>query len=112
MEPVETNGATASESLWSEVWNWLRLAPLPVVLAISLVGFGTIGNWVSRVSAETDRAKTAAEEAKSKADQAKSASDKSDSKLDKIDDKINKLLEEVIRLRTIQEQADAKKKGK
>ena len=93
-----------------DVWGWLKTAPLPVVLAISLTGFMALGNWIHNVSADTERAKTAAQDAKAKSSEAKSVADRADDKLDKVTEKLDQLLEEVIRLRTIQEQADSKKK--
>jgi capsular polysaccharide biosynthesis protein len=67
-----------------ETWKWLRTAPLPVVLAISLMSSGGLATWLWAVDKEQDAQKAsvavAAEQAKTAAEIAKSM----DAKLDKL----------------------------
>lgn len=80
------------------IWDWLRKAPLPVVLAISLSLSAAIGTWVYAVDATaTTAAKDAAVAVEGKREQAR--------RLEKIDEKLDKLLEAVVELRAEQKKA-------
>jgi hypothetical protein len=82
-------------SIDETTWKWLKTAPLPVVLAISLLGFGTLGTWVWAVSNEVTAAKSDAAVAKVRAENAERAATRAEDKMDKALDKLDKLLEAV-----------------
>jgi hypothetical protein len=87
-----------------ETWNWLRGAPLPVVLAISLLSTGVLGTWVWDVSAEVAEQKTDVAIAVEQAKQANDAQKSVEKKLDKVDDKLDKLLESVAAMKAAAEE--------
>jgi hypothetical protein len=86
------------------IWDWLKKAPLPVVLALCLSSTGLLGTWLWAVDKEQSEQKTAvavaAEQAKTAADTAK-----------KMDEKLDKVLEAVLAIQ-LQQAADNAVKDK
>jgi hypothetical protein len=77
-----------------DIWNWLRKAPLPVVLAISLSSTLLLSGWIWAVEGKAADAATAAQVAQeSKRDQSR--------RIEKIDEKLDKLLEAVVELKAV-----------
>ena len=97
-------------SINDDLWKWTRQAPLPVVLAISLTGFGAMGTWVWAVSGEAATAKSDAAVAAEKAKNAERAATRAEDKQDEANRMLNELLKAVAAIQaTLAERDKAKK---
>lgn len=87
------------------IWDWLKKAPLPVVLAISLSSTLVLGSWLWAVDGKAGDAAQAA----AVASESKRAVEQ---RVQKMDEKLDKLLEVVLELKAEKKVADeaAKKK--
>lgn len=93
----------------SETWEWLKTAPLPVVLSICLTSFSLVGSYAysidkaaqKHVVEEKATVAVAAEQAKTAAEIARN-----------MDGKIDKLLEAVLKMQAEREAEKAKKEKK
>jgi len=92
------------------VWDWLKKAPLPVVLSLCLSSFSVLATWLYAVESEQGKQAVAVAEAKKDAEQAKKAADSMDAKLEKANEKLDKLLEAVIEMKAEQKAAKKEKK--
>ena len=83
-------------SFTSETWEWFKTAPLPVVLAITIVCFSTVGSYTYAV--DKAQQKHAAEESSKVAvasERAKLAADTAlriEEKLDKLTEVLNQVI--------------------
>jgi hypothetical protein len=97
-------------SINDDLWKWIRQAPLPVVLAISLTGFGAMSTWVWAVGNEVAAAKAESAVAAEKAANAERNSRRAEDKMDEANRMLNKLLEAVAAIQaTLAERDKAKK---
>lgn len=82
---------------FEEAWRWLKSAPLPVVVAVTLA----LATWLYAVDTEN---KVQSEQVKA----AKDTAEKTDKKVDRIEDKVDKLLEVVLELKAEKKAAEPK----
>jgi len=97
---------------WNEdVWKWIKSAPLPVVLVLSVLSAGVSIRYTyaatqeAKKKAEVSEAK--AEDAAKKADAAAATGDRTKEQVDEISKDVKKLLEAIGR---VQGTLDAQKK--
>lgn len=91
-------------------WKWFKTAPLPVVLSITLLGFGALGSWLWAL--EGEQAEQAAEVAVAveKAENAEEVAQRVEDKMDKANDKLDKLLVALTKIEAVAEAAKEKEK--
>jgi len=68
----------------SEMWEWLKTAPLPVVLAICLTSFAVLGTYAWSIDGKVGEQKTVVAVAAERARVAAEVSVRIDEKLDKV----------------------------
>ncbi len=67
-----------------DAWKWLKTAPLPVVLAIVLIGGGVCLRFSLAADSKASEAKAIAEHAEQRVEDVKETVDKMDGKLDRL----------------------------
>jgi hypothetical protein len=90
-------------------WKWLQTAPLPVVLAITILMFGGLGAWVWAIDDEQDKQIAEVAVAVEKAENAEETAQRVEEKMDKANDKLDKLLVAITKIEAVAEVATAKK---
>ena len=96
-------------SITDDTWKWIKTAPLPVVLAISLSMSGVLGTWVWAIDKQQGEQATAVAVATVEAHNAVEIANRLDDKLEKANKKLDELLEVIL---TIRATDIAKKEGK
>lgn len=95
-----------------ESWNWLKTAPLPVVLSMCLTSFSILGAWLWSVEKAQAQQKTEVAVAVEQAKQAQQSATKAEQKLDKANEKLDKLLEAVVSMKAAAEEKEKSEKAK